>query len=294
MNIICLLIKFFQNKAFRSLLILSLFNCVAYAYIPSSKMMIDKVAENALKAPLYIEQQVHISSGSTNMYLKEQWLIENENSIKLIVKGDKELSEQIFFQNNYSENQKTTTISGATQVVRLKHPLFEKGFFIKNAENFKRYLIQEGIVNNEIYQSENFKKLPGNSGYQFQPESNTRLGRIGGKVAYIIGESPNGTTPSPGIWIEQDLFHILKLRNSSGSEFRVDKLTTFSKGARWYKSIEMQWGQPVARAQVSVVSAKLADANLRQIFQKKSDIRTTEFDRHIGKYLVEDFYQKFR
>lgn len=267
---------------------------LSFAYIPSARMILEKAAEGSLKSPLYIEQQVHLSSGNLNLYLKEQWLIENENNMKLIVKGDRDLNDQIQFQTSFNDNQKFSNFLGATQGIRMNQPLFEKLFFIKNPENLKRFLIQEGIVGQDIFQSENFKKIPGNNGFQYQPEPMTRLGRLGGKVAYVISNPQILDSNNPGIWIEQDAFQIMKIRNSLGAEFRVDKLTTFSKGARWYKTLELLWGKSSSRAQITVTSVKSVDSNHRSLFQKKAEIRTTEFDRNSAKSLVEEFYQTFR
>lgn len=266
----------------------------ALAYIPSSKMILEKVVENSLKLPLYVEQQVNLVSGGISASLKEQWLFESESTARLIVRGEKELYDQILFQINYNEIQKTSSLMGVAQSNRMTHPLFERIFFIKNDEQLKKYLVQHGIVNNDIFSSQNFKKIPGNNGFQYQPEPFLRLGRIAGRIAYIIGPSPQNESLTPGFWIEQDLFNIMKIRNSWGEEMRIDKIATYSRGVRWPKSVDMSWGSNLARAQINVISVKNASTSLRNQFQKKSDIRAVEFEQQKSKLLIEDFYQKFR
>jgi hypothetical protein len=267
---------------------------VVEAYVPSSRMILDKVVENALKTPLYVEQEVNISSAQGSVSLKEQWLYENENAIRLIVKGGKDLQAHIQFQVHFSESQRTSSITGSALTSRLNHPLFEKIFFIKNTESLMRLLVQHEIVTNEIFNSQIFKKIPGNNGFQYQPEPFVRLSRLGGKVAYIFGPAPIEDKLTPGFWVEQDLFQILKIRNSQGEEFRLDKMVTFNRGARWAKELQLTWGTPTVTAQIQTVAVRTADANLKQLFQKRIEKRTLEFEKHPGKNLVEEFYSRFR
>lgn len=277
------------------LFILLIYNgSLSQAYIPSSKMILDKVVENALKTPLYVEQEVHLVSSQSSVFLKEQWLFENENSFRVIVRGEKDLQDLIHFQINVSENQRSSSLSGSMKSSKLPHPLFEKVFFIKNAENLKRFLVQQEIIGNEIFNSQNFKKIPGNNGFQHQAEPFLRLGRVGGIVSYIFGSTPRDEKLTPGFWVEQDLFNILKLRNSQGEEFRTEKVVSFSRGARWSKEMQFSWGTPQSTAQIQTTTVKVADTNHRQLFQKRVDRRGQDFERHSGKNLVEEFYSRFR
>lgn len=267
----------------------------AQAYIPSSKMILERVAENAAKAPLFLEQEVTLVSGEQNITVKEQWLFDGDSSIRLIVRGEKELKDQIVFQNLYTDNQKTTTLSGILQTSRQPKGLLEKLFFMKTTDELRRFLLKEGIVGEEINYSTNFKKMPGGK-FLYTPESFLRLGRIGGGVAYVFGPAARNEGSNPGLWIEQDQFHILKVRTTNGEELRAERPTTFSRGARWPKELNYTWGAAgsSSQAQVQVTSARVAEGPQRQIFQKHTDIRTSEFERHRGKYLLEEFYQKFR
>ncbi len=275
--------------------ILGMSGGVSLAYIPSAKMILSKVVEGAIKTPLHVEQLVQLSSAQGTVFLKEQWLFENENSIRLIVQGEKDLQELISFQVHYSDHQRTSSLSGGAQTSKLSRPLFEKMFFIKNTENFMRFLVQHGVVGQEIFNSHNFKKIPGNNGFQYQPESFLRLGRTGGVVAYIFGPSPRDERLTPGLWVEQDLFHLLKMRNIQGEELNFNKLVSFGRGARWSKEMQLTWGTPLSTAQIQATSVKAADLNkLRPVFQKKINRRSPEFERHFGKNLIEEFYSRFR
>ncbi len=286
-----------RGKMIKLLITLLTFTALfAEAYIPSARMILDRVADNSLKTPLLVEQEVTLSTSEQSVSVKEQWLFESENSMRLIVKGDKDLKDQIVFQSLYSDSQKTSSVSGYLQTRKLSRTLFEKIFFIKTAENLMRFLVQQGIVTDEIFRSQNFKRLPGNAGFQYQPETFLRLGRIGGGVAYVFGPTPKGEGVGPGFWVEQDQFNILKLRSSTGEEFRAEKPTTFSRGARWPKEINFSWGagQTSAQGQVQVTNVRIADSAQKQIFQKNVDKRTPDFERSTSKYLLEEFYQRFR
>jgi hypothetical protein len=270
----------------------------ARAYIPSSGMIVDRVVENSLKAPLYVEQEVTIGSGAVSITVKEQWLFENENSFRLIVRGEKDLKDQIVFQSLYSDIQKTSSLSGLLQTTKLPRALLEKVLFIKTSDALKKFLVQQGIVTDEIYRSHNFKKGSGNTGFQYLPESFLRLGRLAGGVSYVFGPNSKADVIAPGFWVEQDYFNILKIRNSNGDEMRLVKPTTFSRGAKWPKEITYTSngsnGAPQIQAQVLVTNVRLAEALQKQIFQKHVDKRALNFDQHSGKSLLEDFYQRFR
>lgn len=267
------------------------------AYIPSARMILDRVTENAIKLPLFIEQEVTLISGEQNVVLKEQWLYDDDNTVRLIVRGEKELKDQIVFQNLYTESQKTSTLAGILQSTRQTKPLLDKVFFIHTADSLMRFLVQQGIVNDEIYQAPNFKKVPNTQGkFQYVPTPFIRLGRTSGSVAWVFGPAPKVDIPTPGFWVEQDLFNILKIRNLVGDELQAERPTTFSRGARWPKEMNYSWMSTgvSAQAQVQAVTVRAAEAHQRQLFQKHGDVRTSDFDRHRGRYLVEEFYSKFR
>lgn len=269
----------------------------SFAYIPSARMILDRVTESSIKLPLFVEQEVTLVSGEQNMTLKEQWLFDDDNTVRLIVRGEKDLKDQIVFQNLYTDNQKTSTLSGILQNTRQAKPLMDRAFFIHSADSLMRFLVQQGIVTEEIYQAPNFKKIPNTQGkFQYVPAPFVRLGRTGGKVAWIFGPRPKMDIPAPGFWVEQDQFNILKIRNLLGDELQADRPTTFSRGARWPKEITYTWlsSGMNAQAQVQATSVRAAEAQQRQLFQKHGDSRTGEFDRHRGRFLVEEFYQKFR
>lgn len=278
--------------------ILLFFGLIAKGYIPSARMILDRVTENAFKTPLYVEQEITLTSSGQSVHLREHWLFENENSMRLLVSGDKDLKDQITFLNLYTGAQRTTSLMGSVQSAKASKPLLEKVFFIKNTENLMKFLVSEGIVTDEIFQSQNFKKPSGNNGaFQYQPESFLRLGRISGGVAYVFGPKPQADNIAPGFWVQQDFFNIMKLRNAGGDEIRVEKIASYSRGARWPKELTYTWssGASIAsQAQVQVVTVRLAETQHRQIFLKNGDKRSPEFEKSPGRALIEEFYSRFR
>jgi hypothetical protein len=274
-----------------------IFGLQAQAYIPSAKMILERVGELALKRPLAVEQELTLVANDQNVTVRELWLFEEDNSVRLLVRGEKDLKDQIVFQNLYTDNQRTTSLSGLLQTQKMARPLFERVFFIKNTEALMKFLVQQGVVGEEIFKSQNFKKTTGpNPRFQYMPENFLRLGRVGGGVTYIFGPQPKSDQTTPGFWVEQDQFNILKLRSQSGEEMRASKAITYSRGARWPKEMSYAWmnGGSSAQAQVQIIGVRQVEPSIRQIFQKNSDKRTTEFERHTGRNLVEEFYQKFR
>ena len=268
------------------------------AYIPSSRMILDKVVEGVIKTPIYVEQEVRLVSSQNVAYLKEQWLFESENSARVIVRGEKDLQDQLAFQIQISDRSQIMDQQRFGDRQKKKQPLMERVFFIKGTEGLMRFLVQSEIVGDEIFNSQAFKKIPGNNGFQYQPETFLRLGRVGGKIAYVLGPSPKEESSTPGFWVEQDLFQIFKLRNSKGEEIRFEKMTNFSKGIRWPKEMQMTWvgsGSSLSMmAQIQTNMVKVPDAVLKQLFQKKIDRKALEFEKHPAKNMIEEFYQRFR
>ena len=275
-------------------ILVSFFSLHSLSYIPSSKMIFERVVENSVKLPLYIELDLNISQGDQTVFLKEQWLIESENSIRILVKGDKEFKDQISFQVTDKDNQGNTYLSG-TNKTKIR-PLMEKVLIFKKTEQIKQFLVQQGILKEEEINSVNFKKIPGNSGFQYQPELFIRLGRVDGGISYIFGPKPRNENPVPGLWVEQDQFFVRKIRNIQGDEIQFDKITTFSRNTRWTKVLEYFWrgnkGNGHARAQVTNV--KIPDTNQRAFFTKFLDKKSPYFEQSSQRPLIEDFYQRFR
>jgi hypothetical protein len=279
-----------MRKFVLSLILLSTVG--ARAYIPSSRMILDRVVEKSLQTPLFVEQMVTLTSSDQTVTVKEQWLFDSDNSIRLVVRGEKDLKDQINFQNLYTESQKTSSLGGLLQNQKLPSSLFERMFFIKSTDLMMKFLVQQGIAGEEIFRSQNFRKVGGNSGFQYQPEPFLRLARMAGGVAYVFGPAPKAGAATAGLWVEQDQFNLLKIRNGTGDELRVDKPTTFARAVRWPKNLTYAWGK--SQAQVQVVNVRLAEVAQRQIFQMNSNKRTPDFERHTGKFLLEEFYQRFR
>lgn len=269
---------------------------ILWAYIPGSRMILSRMGELSLKKPLYVEQEVQLGTGSEMVSLKEKWLIEGDNQFRLIVEGEKDLKGQLAFHAVYNDRDKTSTLTGSQESQRLSRPLLEKVLFLKESDNLVRFLMQCGVLTEEALRSEIFKRPPGGSNFQYFPESYVRLGRLGGTVSYILGPPPSGDGSALGLWVEQDQFNILKLKVPAGDEVRFEKLVSFSKGVKWPKEISYSWnssqGPQTVIAQVGV--ADMADSNQRVLFSKAVDRRTSEFEGHPSRKLIEEFYLRFR
>lgn len=272
------------------------------AYIPSSKMILTRVAENSLRSPLYVEQELTVKVLDQSVTVLEQWLFQDENNFQLIVRGEKELKDQILFRNQYGSNKKSTSLLGATpssgsmEPSKNSLPLMERILFIKSTQGLMRALMDSGVVGPEITQSENFKQITtqGQTNFQFQPEAFLRLGRTNGGISYIFGPKPTERENIPGFWVEQDQFVILKWRDQRGREIRMTRPTVFSRGARWPKEIIYRFDDGRIRAQSRATAAQIASSAQKQLFQKVTDKRTSEYQSSTGRALIEEFYQKFR
>ncbi len=286
--------KIFSTKLIALVLVnLICYSVTVYSYIPNSKWILSKWAENNNSGNVYFEQEIQLQGKGQIYFLKEQWLVDNEGSMKVLVKGSRDLADKIQFQIQYNTNIRTMTPNWMTQRTPVGLDFYEPLFFYKSPQRIVQFLVKNKILNTDISNSKNYQKV--DNSYIHTPEDFIRLGRTSGVISIIFGPQPqvdSKDTKNLGVWLDQDKFFVLKIRGVSLAELNIDKWQLSYKGVYLPKDRTYLWEDKIASAKLG--EAKPISASHRLIFNKPIEMYPPDFDDSALKELLLNFYSKFR
>lgn len=253
------------------------------AYIPRGITLLEKTTENNGRGIYQIETEVQFPNGAESLSLKETWIIENENSMRLTVTGMRNWREQVLFSAVYSGGQKNA--GGTTQ--RVTTDFIERYFHFRNTENFANALVQLQIVPQSIFQPKAVRANQKHVEYQVEPF--LRYSRTGGVISYAFGPANTDKTLS-GLWIEQDQFVLRKLRLPTGAEVVADKYSVFTRGLHFPRSRTVRW----SNQNIQLQTLSVTGSNREQLRLAKSENNLNLLAGQPAESLVREFYQRFR
>jgi hypothetical protein len=267
---------------FSFLLILSQMTLAA---LPKASLILTKVAENNGSGVYQIEQEVQFPNGSDILTLKEIWIVQSDDSMKLIVTGMKELKDQFFFGVNYSGGTRTQGSSSR----RLNEDFIEKYFHIRKPESFAQALNQMKIVPANVMGKRALRSL---KSVDNNPEPFLHLSRTGGVVSYMFGQASVDSALNPGFWFEQDQFVLRKFRLPSQAEVSADRYSTYPRGFNFPRTRTVRWENNQVTIQTVAVSPKPSDAFGK--FSTAGVQKIESLKTQAAAEIVEDFYRRFR
>lgn len=270
-----------------SFILTCLIAVIAYAAIPSGLIILQKTADNTGSGAYVIEDEVQFPNGQDTLVLKETWFVENDNSMKLLVTGGRELKDQVQMSFVYSGGQRYH--NGTTQ--KLTADFIEKYFHIRKGETFANDLIRMKIVPASILYKHPMRSAKDT---EHVTENFVRLARVGGVVAYAFGtpSAPDNSDLSPGFWIEQDQFVLRKFRLPDQVEVSADKYTSYSRNLWYPRTRTVHWGPNQVTIQTLSVFGRSKDAFAK--FSPKVTQRLDGLNGQPAQALVQEFYQRFR
>jgi hypothetical protein len=258
------------------ILITLLFCSSALAALPKVGLILTRTSENAGSGIYQIEQEVQFANGQDTLVLKEIWLIENENNMKLIVTGTKELKEQVAF-----------SVSSTNK--RSNEEFIEKYFHIRSPEAYAQILNQMKLVPSNVLA----KKVPKNlKDMDYQPEPFVRLSRSGGVVSYAIGALPVQEKDPAGFWIEQDQFVLRKFRLPTEVEVTAERYSSYARGLMFPRTRVVRWGSSQVTIQTISVTPKGKEAWAQ--FGLKTPAKMEALNNQQAASVVDEFYKRFR
>lgn len=269
---------------------LSAFALSVQAAIPRASMILQRTSENAGSGIYQIDQEVQFPNGPDTLVLKETWMIENENNMKLLVTGAKELKDQVSFYIQVVNGNRTQ--AGSTK--RITEDFIERYFNLRSSEAFAQVLAQMKLVPANVLAKKSFKpsKDPKDKEPDYQPENFIRLSRAGGTIAYAIGTPSQEDQDLPGFWIEQDQFVIRKFRLPTKAEVTADKYSSYARGLMYPRTQVIRWGSNQVTIQTISVSSRTKDAFAQ--FGQKAATKMEALNSLPAAATVEEFYKRFR
>ncbi len=271
--------------------------CTAGAALPKTSLILQKTADNSGSGIYQIEQEVQFPNGPEILVLKETWLVENENNMKLIVTGAKELKDQVSFSIQWSNGNRIQ----AGKSSRMTEDFIERYFHFRTSESLARTLNQLGLVPAAVMAKKTIRNI---KVYEPSPESFVRLSRTGGVINYAFGnlnpldKQTEKDTLNPGFWIEQEQFVIRKFRLPSQAEVSAERYSSFSKGLMFPRLRTVRWGTNLVTIQTLSVSAKGKEKGKEKDawanFALHSPQKTDGLTNQPAAPLVDEFYKRFR
>lgn len=261
-----------------------LFQFSASAYIPKTSMILSRMAENTGSGIYQIEQEVQFPNGSDTVTVKETWLIENENNMRLVVTGGKDLKDLFSFQASYVAGNRQQN----GQSKRVGEDFIEKYFHIRTADAFAQTFNNLKLVPSNVMAKKPVRSL---KEADYQAESFIHLSRVGGVVAYAIGPTSDSTEAKPGFWIEQDQFLIRKFRLPSMIEVSADRYSPYARGLSFPGTRNVKWDNNQVTIQTLSVKGVGKDSftNFGKNVSSKSNLGQIP-----AAAMIEDFYKRLR
>lgn len=290
------------------------------AAIPHSKTIVARLAKNSGRGVYVIEQEVRFA-GPEGIVLKERWLVQNSDFMRLIVQSPKQDSKQsdIRWDAVYRDGRRIATTPAApasasaapgligepgkdTKTTSVSAEFFEPYLFYRSSGKYFEHFVRNKILPPAAARER--PKITNINTYKPEPEQAVRLGRTGGVVAWVFGEPTpvDNATQFPGAWIEQDAFLLRKLRLPSQSEMTLSNHVNAGGGLKLARERSIIWksSDPAVTeprsVTIRVTSVKnLPDKSLAPQFLPNS-ISTAELKsaRLPDAPIVREFYSRFR
>lgn len=265
----------------------------AWGYIPPTRMIIERTAENAGSGSYTIEQEVQFANGLDVLTLREIWEIDRDRSMKVTITGTRELKDKIRAQFLYAGGQRwNLDRSGKRHSSAIPADFYERLFHWRDLATASTQLTYLRLIPASLLQKKTLPKK--SSEIRHVPEEGVRLARTGGVVAWAFGapSSPTQEAKEPGLWIEQDQFVIRKVRFPSAAEMTADQYSSYARGLMYPKLRTIQWGSQ----SVSVRTLNVSGRGPNKLGTSQLEI-TSIWDGLAGQpaqQTIEEFYSRFR
>lgn len=195
-------------------LVLIFLSLPAWAYIPEYSMIASRAAEQHGKGAYQIEQDVIIKKEAEAFVVRETWIVNGENSMRLSIEGRGPLKGLVSGVILFEGNSKTFFDGGSLKSQKLGEEWLEPLFHFRNSKYFRSRLVSLKVAPPDSLKDRN--PLPSDvdpKEIKYEPPSFIRLSRVGGSIAWAIGQYPAGGSESPTLWLEQDQFVLRKYKS---------------------------------------------------------------------------------
>lgn len=254
-------------------------SATAQAFVPRAQYILSQATDLGGKGPYQIERNAHFTDGANTFQIRESWVIDGENALKVTVRNGNQVVYQALFLNGKKHEAGRASTLGAD--------FFEHRFVTRSSKRWLEEMVDEKILGVDSLQSRPVKDL---KEYQYTGDANVRLARSVGMVTFALGV-PSET--APGYWFDQDSFQLVRLRTASGAEAHVQRKIAAPKGLVFPSQVTITYaGKSVDLQTKSVEPLKTAGKNF-----DPATLSPARWDSLAATPLrasIEEFYSRFR
>jgi len=246
----------------------------AQAYILPLDTILNKTIAHAGHQIIKVQQNVTFKEGSEEFTVQETWLIEGDKNLKLTATGTGALKGHFNILYLYNSKKRTHIASKNKIVQTVPAEFFERFLVTKSVDSYRTYLNEQGI------------------------SSKVRLSRAGGAICFAVGEASTTAALSAQIWINQDFFHLNKIRFSTEADVEFLDYKNYGNTdstVHYPTTKRVNWAGKSASIKVIQVSTKTA-ATIKDFYSDTLDTPSeiSLADKGPLGQTVEEFYMRFR
>lgn len=278
--------------------VLTVVASTAFASIPNSKTIAGRLARNNGKGVYAIEQDVQFRTGNETATVRERWIVENGETMRLWVSSTS--GQPARFDAVYRDGKRTASdFNGGIHTTSVSNEFTERFSHARTSTEFLRLLVKAGVVPPTFLRDRarfTLAREEATTKAELQGEPLVRLGRTGGVVNYVFGEPTpvDATKDLPGVWIEQDAFVLRRLRFPSQAELSADQYGLQAGSIRFPGQRIVTWGDHTAV--IRLISVKSVDAKTATAALNPASITAPEAKaaKLPDQAQVKEFYSRFR
>ncbi len=282
-----------MKKIFLSAIILG-WAWTAAAYIPEYSMIAARAAEAHGKGTYLIEQDVTIKKEAESFTVRETWLVNGENSLRVTIEGRGPLKGLVSGTILYDGNTRSFYDGAGVKTQKLGEEWLEPLFHFRNSRYFRSRL-----VNLKVTPQESLKDRPPLAtdvepkDVKYEPPSFIRLSRVGGAVAWAIGLNPTAGE-SPTLWLEQDQFVLRKYKSLNQTVLNAGDYSKYDETFFYPRSRTYQFSGFTVQVQTVKVQPAAKPAGKDTRFQNAALAANKETLKLPDVDGLRDFFLRFR
>lgn len=272
-------------------LFICIFTLNAHAFIPASDYLLEKVTKGHGKGLYSLEQEVVFRSDTETLVLKEKWLVQDAETMRVTVSGGSvDLAFVILGTKAYYAETVGQLVSR-----KLSPESLERFFHVRSEKTLSDLLMNSKVVTLHPLRARQRPKdikliKPENDPY-------VSLMRVGDEVTYLVSSTidPKEAPTAPGLWIDQEQYTIRKIRFPSAAEILATNYQSLSNDLVFPKLRSATWGTNNVEIRLikasSIAKSKELEANLQPASISQAPLN---WGSSSLTSMVKEFYQRFR
>lgn len=267
----------------------------AMAYIPEPDMILEKTADKHGRGLYLIDQDVIFIDNNVSYTVHEQWIIDDGYNARMRAQGKKQLQDRLDITIIYSDKKKYyLDASGNLKADNNYTSWIEPFFHFRSKDGLKGHLLSTKILSaTDFNQYEQLKSSAKDNSYVKPGFVN--LARVNGSISWAFGTPTPLSAESayPGLWIEQDGFHIDKVRLTDGTEVTATDYSRYSNGLYFPKIRRIKFKNSMIEIHTKEVRTMSSSSSNKKLL-RPNDIGKEDKDRWLkmpsDSSLILDFY----